>query len=59
MLKVRTKAVPFIIRALGTNKKGSDQNLQLLPFYPSARELQKIRLMNTAHVIRKVLSKSL
>jgi hypothetical protein len=55
MLKVRTEAVPFIIGALGTNKKGSDQNLQLLPFYPSARELQKITQTNTAHIIRKVL----
>jgi hypothetical protein len=54
MWKVRTKIVPFIIRALGTIKKGSYQNLHLLPFYPSAMELQ-ITLMSTAHIIGKVL----
>jgi hypothetical protein len=54
MWKVRTKIVPFIIRALGTIKKGSYQNRHLLPFYPSAMELQ-ITLTSTAHSIRKVL----
>jgi len=49
------KNVPVIIVALGTIKKGLDQNLQLLPGYPSATELQKITLMSTAHIIRKVL----
>jgi hypothetical protein len=39
MWKVRTKIVPFIIGALGTIKKGLDQNHQLLPGHPSAIEL--------------------
>jgi hypothetical protein len=34
--KVRTKILPVIIRALGTIKKGLDQNLQLLPGHRSA-----------------------
>jgi len=55
MWKVRTKIVPFITGALGKIKKGSDQNLQLLPFYPSVMELQKITLMSTAHSIGKML----
>jgi hypothetical protein len=55
MWKVRTKIVPFVIGALGIIKKGSDQNLHLLPGHPSAMELQKITLMSTAHSIRKVL----
>jgi hypothetical protein len=42
MWKMRTKIVPVIIGALRTNKKGLDQNLQLLPGHPSAMELQKI-----------------
>jgi len=47
--------VPVITGALGTIKKGIVQNLQLLPGHPSAIELQKITLMSTAHIIRKVL----
>jgi hypothetical protein len=55
MWKVRTKIVSVIIGALGTIKRGLDQNLQLLPGHPSAIELQKVTLMSTAHSIRKVL----
>jgi len=55
MWKVRTKILPVIIGALGTIKKGLDQNLQLLPGHLSATELQKITIMSTAHSIRKVL----
>jgi len=55
MWKVRTKIVPVVTGALGTVKKGLDQNLKLLPGHPSATELQKITLMSTADIIRKVL----
>jgi hypothetical protein len=37
MWKVRTNTAPFIFGALGTIRKGLDQNLQLLPGHPSAR----------------------
>jgi len=56
MWKVRTKIVPIIIGAIGTNNKGLGQNLQLLPGHPSATELQKVTLMSTVHIIHKVLS---
>ena len=49
--KLRTKIVPVVNGALGTIKKGLDQNLQLLPGHPSAIQLQ-ITLMSTAHRIR-------
>jgi hypothetical protein len=52
MWEVRTKIVPVIIGALGTNKQELDQNLQLIPGHLSATELQKITLMSTAHSIR-------
>jgi hypothetical protein len=55
MWKVRTKTVPVIIGATGSNKKGSDQNLRLLPHQLSAKELQKVILMSTAHIIHKVV----
>jgi hypothetical protein len=45
MWKVRTKIMPVITAALGTIKNGLDQNLQLLPGHPSAKELQQITLM--------------
>jgi len=47
--------VPIIIGALGTFKKGFDQNLRLLSGHPSVIELQNITLMSTAHVIRNIL----
>jgi len=43
--------------ALGTIKKGLDQNLPFLSGHSSATELQKITLINTAHIVRKVLGK--
>ena len=51
MWKVRTKIVPVITGALGTVRKGLDQNLQSLPDHPSALGLQ-ITLMSTTHIIR-------
>jgi hypothetical protein len=54
--KVRTKIVPVIVGALGTIKKGLDQNLQLLPGHPSPTiELHKITPLIIAHIICKVL----
>jgi hypothetical protein len=55
MWKGRMKIVPIIIGALGTIKKGLDQNLHMKPVHLSATELQKITLMSTAHIICKVL----
>ena len=55
MWKVRTKILPVTIGALGTIKKGLDQNLHLLPGHWSAIEIQKITLMSATHIIHKVL----
>ena len=52
MWKLREKLVPGIIGALGTVKKGLDQNIQLLTAHRSATELQKITLIIAAHSIR-------
>ena len=41
--------------ALGTVKKGLDQNLQLLPGHPWTTELQKITTVSNAYVIHNVL----
>jgi len=53
--KVRAKIVQIITEALGRIKKGLDQNLQLLPGHPPAKEIQKITLMITANIIHKTL----
>jgi hypothetical protein len=53
--RMRTKIVPVIIEALGTNKEGLNQNVQLLPGHPSVNELQKITLISSANFICKVL----
>jgi hypothetical protein len=55
MWKARIKIVPVINGALGTIKKGLDENFQLLPRDLSAIELEMITLMSTAHIILKVL----
>jgi hypothetical protein len=52
MWKIKTKIMPVIIGALGTIKKGLDQNLHLFPGQPSARDLPKITLMSNAYIIR-------
>jgi hypothetical protein len=59
MWKVRTNIVPVVIGALGTTKKGLDQNLQFFPGNLLAIELQKMALsaLHTAFV--KCWSKSL
>jgi hypothetical protein len=59
MWKVRTEIVPVTIGALGTMKKGLDQNPHSFPAQPSAIEVQKITLMSTAHCICKVWGESL
>jgi len=38
--RMRTKIVPVITGALGTNQKGLNWNLQLLSGHPTAKELQ-------------------
>jgi hypothetical protein len=53
--KMRTKIVPVIIGALGTIRKGLDQDHQLLPSQLSTTELQTITLMSTVHIIHTVL----
>jgi len=54
MWKVRTKLEPVIIGALGTIKKGLDENLQLISGHSWAIQLQ-ITLMSTTHVIYKAM----
>lgn len=54
MWEERTKIVPVIIGALVTIEKELDQKLQLLSDQPSTIGLQKITLISTANIIRKL-----
>jgi hypothetical protein len=49
--RTRTKIVPVITGALGTNKEGLNRNLQLLPGHPSVNELQ-FTLMSSANICK-------
>lgn len=55
MWRVKARIIPVVIGALGTVKKGIGNYLQQLPGQPKVGEIQKIALMGTAHILRKVL----
>ncbi|KAL1457390.1 hypothetical protein WDU94_007628 [Cyamophila willieti] len=56
MWNTRTTTIPVIVGALGTIKYGLEQHLQRIPGKSSIRQVQKITLLSTAHILRKVLS---
>ena len=51
-----TETIPVIIGALGAIKKGLETYLGRIPGQISISELQKITLLGTAHILRRVLS---
>ena len=53
-----TKIMSVITGALGTIKKGLDQNIQLLQGHPTATELQKVALMGIAHLLTYSMEQS-
>lgn len=55
MWNTRTKVVPIIVGALGSLKIGFNNYVDMLPGQPSKEEIQKIALLGTAHILRKVL----
>ena len=56
MWGMRTETIPVIIGALGAIKKGLEAYLGRIPGQLSISELQKITLLGTAHILRRVLS---
>ena len=59
MWKTRTCVVPVVVGALGTIRKGFQKHLEKLPSHATAAQIQKISLLGTAHILRKVLSISI
>ena len=56
MWGMRTETIPIIIGALGAIKKRLETYLGRIPGQISISELQKIILLGTAHILRRVLS---
>ncbi|MEO1764700.1 MAG: reverse transcriptase domain-containing protein [Cyanobacteria bacterium J06629_18] len=56
MWSMRTEIVPVIVGALGVIKKGSEEYLKKIPGKISQKQLQKIALLGSAHILRKILS---
>ena len=57
MWGMRTETIPVIIGALGAIKKGLETYLGRIPGQLSISELQKITLLGTAHILRRVYIK--
>ena len=53
---MKTTTIPVVMGALGVIKKGMRSNIEKIPGKISLEELQKITLLGTAHILRKVLS---
>jgi len=56
MWGMRMETIPVIVGALGAIKKGLETYLGRIPGQLSVSELQKITLLGTAHILRRVLS---
>ena len=53
---LKTETVSVVIGALGQVKKGLGKYVEKLPGNINIEELQKISVLDTAHILRKVLS---
>ena len=53
---LKAETVSVVIGALGQVKKGLGKYVEKLPGNINIEELQKISLLDTAHILRKVLS---
>ena len=55
MYNVKARAIPVLMGATGTISKSLRQYLSNIPGNQEIKEMQKIAILGTAHVIRKVL----
>ena len=56
MWGMKTKTIPIVIGALGVIKKGSKKYLDDIPANIQLQDLQKTTLLDTARMLRKILS---
>ena len=55
MWNVKTKVIPVIIGATGTISKTFTKYVSNIPGEHEVKELQKTAILDTAHILRKVL----
>jgi hypothetical protein len=55
MWNVKTRVIPVIIGANGTISKSIRKYVSTIPGNHEVKELQKIAILSTAHILRKVL----
>jgi len=56
MWGLKTITVHVVIQALGVVKKGIEKHIDKIPGKIIITELQKIALLGSSHILRKVLS---
>jgi hypothetical protein len=56
MWNVKTKVIPVIIGATGTISKSFRKYVNNMPGNNEVKELQKTAILDTAHILRKVLT---
>ena len=56
MMMMMMMTVPVVIGALDIVKEGLDKYVERIPGSINITELQKITVLGTAHILRKVLS---
>ena len=55
MWKMKTVVIPVVIGALGLIKRDVNKYVERIPGNVSLNEIQKIALMGTAHILRKIM----
>ena len=56
MWHLKTIVIPVVVGALGTVKKGMVENIEKVAKRATAKEIQKICMMGSMRILRKVLS---
>jgi hypothetical protein len=56
MWNVKTRVIPVIIGATGTISKSFRKYVSDIPGNHDVKELQKTAILDTAHILRKVLT---
>jgi RNase P/RNase MRP subunit POP5 len=56
MWNVKARVIPVIIGASGTISKSFRKYVSSIPGNQEVRELQKTAILDTAHILRKVLT---
>ena len=59
MWQMKTTTIPIIVGALGIVRKSLTKHVKKLPTSLDCTQIQKIVLLGTAHILRRVLSISL